>query len=66
MSNGAFLYYTALEKTNHALLDGLEACIFILETQEDISRSTRLSLIAAIKDLVEQGEKIIRHMPSVF
>ena len=66
MSNGAFLYFKPLEKTNQALLDGLKACIFILETQGDISRSRRLSLIASIKDLIDQGEETIQGIRDIF
>lgn len=52
-----------LKNVNAALLDGLKACLFILEKGEEISPERRNSLITSIKGLIEQGEKAFENAP---
>jgi hypothetical protein len=63
MDNQALLYLMALQKVNDALLQGLKACVFILENESEMTLDRRKSLIASVKELIAQGEEAYQNLP---
>lgn len=62
--NDAFQALMALRNVNEALLQGLKACLYVLENEENLSPERRKCLIASIKGLIEQGEKVFESVPA--
>jgi hypothetical protein len=63
MDNPSLIYLMALQKVNDALLQGLKACVFILENERDLTPKKRESLIASVKELIAQGEEAYQNLP---
>jgi hypothetical protein len=63
MENQSLIYLMALQKINDALLQGLKACVFILENEGELTAEKRISLIASVKELIAQGEEAYQNFP---
>ena len=64
MEPGAFQVLVALRNVNQALLEGLKACVFILEKEEELTPERRKTLINSLKGMIEQGEMAFESVPS--
>lgn len=58
MDDEAIQHSWALNKTNQALVKGLETAIFVMESWEDLSQERRSSMIESLKGLVAHREII--------
>jgi hypothetical protein len=64
MEPEAFQVLVALRSVNQALLEGIKACVYILEKEEELTPERRKSLINSLKGMIEQGEKAFESIPT--
>ncbi|MBN2122742.1 MAG: hypothetical protein JW821_00475 [Deltaproteobacteria bacterium] len=53
----------ALKRINESLLQGLRACLFVLENEEHLDAERRLALITQIRELIVAGESAFENFP---
>jgi hypothetical protein len=53
----------ALKRINESLLQGLRACLFVLENEEHLDAERRLALITQIRELIVAGETAFQNFP---
>ena len=64
LENDAVAYLMALKRVNEALLEGLKACVFVLENEKQMAKERRLSMIESLKGLIAQAEKAYENVPT--
>ena len=65
MDDEAIQLLMAMKKVNEALLEGLKLSVFVLEKVDELSSERRKTMIAQLKNLIEQGEKAFKNIPIV-